>query len=224
FKRIYRSMRSEFRKLYRLNAIYLDQENYFSYQDADISILRTDYTSDPKDLIPAADPNAFSNKEKMQKSQMILERAGMSPGYNPIAVEKRWLASLDIPDVKEVFPTQMVEGEDGSSQEQYVFPPQPDPELEIKKADMQRRTLEGKQRGEVDAMKAESQIMVDQADILVKMAQAEVAADTPEYKRLELLLKEQESIRKSLVEMAKIDESKREAKAGVDGKSSNSSS
>ena len=97
-------------------------------------------------------------------------------------------------------------------QEQYVIPPQPDPELEIKKADMQRRTLEGKVRSEVDMKKAESQIMVDQADILVKMAQAEVAADTPEYKRLELILKEQESIRKSLVEMAKIENDKEKAK------------
>jgi chaperonin GroES len=216
FKRVYRSMRSEFRKLYKLNALYLDQENYFSYQDSDISILRTDYTADPKDLIPAADPNAFSNKEKMQKSQMILERSQMTPGYDPIAVEKRWLASLDIPDVNEIFPV--------DEQGQYVFPPQPDPELEIKKADMQRRTLEGKVRSEVDMMKAESQIMVDQADILVKMAQAEVAADTPEYNRLKLILEEQESIRKSLVEMAKIDESKRQAKEGLDRKSSNNSS
>ena len=217
FKRVYRSMRSEFRKLYKLNSIYLDQEAYFSYQDSDINILRTDYTADPKDLIPAADPNAFSNKEKMQKAQMVLERAGMSPGYNPIVVEKRWLSSMDIPDVDEVFPTQINEE---TGMQEYMFPPQPDPELEIKKADMQRRTLEGKVRGEVDVMKAESQIMVDQADILVKMAQAEVAADTPEYKRLELLLKEQDSIRKSLIDMVKIEADKEKAKADGAKKSS----
>ena len=81
---------------------------------------------------------------------------------------------------------------------------------------MQRRTLEGKVRGEVDFMKAQSAVMVDQADILVKMAQAEVAADTPEYKRLELILKEQDSIRSSLVEMAKIDASKQKPSSGVD--------
>jgi len=65
-------MRAEFRKLYKLNALYLDQEEYFTYQDSDVSILRTDYTADPKDLIPAADPNAFSNKEKTQKPLLVI--------------------------------------------------------------------------------------------------------------------------------------------------------
>ena len=57
------------------------------------------------------------------------------------------------------------------------------------------------------------------------MAEANVAADTPELERLKLLLKDQESIRKALVDMAKIEESanasKQKANSGVDGKSSN---
>lgn len=210
FKRVYRSMRAEFRKLYKLNSIYLDQESYFSYHDSDTNILRTDYTADPKDLIPAADPNAFSNKEKVQKAMMLSERAQMVPGYNPILVEKKFLEAMEIPDAAEVFPTQMNEE---TGMQEYVFPPQPDPELEIKKADMQRRTLEGMVRSDVDLKKAESQILVDQADILVKMAQAEVAADTPEYKRLQLLFEEQQSIRDSLVAMAKIESDKEKAKS-----------
>jgi chaperonin GroES len=213
FKRVYRSMRSEFRKLYNLNSIYLDQESYFAYQDSDIRVARTDYTADPKDLIPAADPNAFSNKEKVQKATLLAERSQMVPGYDPIAIERRFLEAMDIPDASEVFPLQP---NPETGRNEYVFPPQPDPEMEIKKADMQRRTLEGKVRGEVDLMKAESDIMVNEAEILVKMAQAEVAADTPEYNRLKLLLEEQESIRKSLVEMAKIDASNKAASSGVD--------
>jgi chaperonin GroES len=207
FKRVYRSMRSEFRKLYKLNAIYLDQESYFSYQDSDINILRTDYTSDPKDLIPAADPNAFSSKEKLQKAQMVLERSSMVPGYNPIAVEKRWLASMDIPDVNEVFPTVI----DEQGQQQYVFPPQMDPELEIEKADMQRRTLEAQVRGEVDLKLAQSKVNLDEANILKIMAEAEVAADKPELERLKLLVEDQGQVRKALADMAKIEADKQNA-------------
>jgi len=221
FKRVYRSMRSEFRKLYKLNAIYLDQESYFSYHDSDIKILRTDYTSDPKDLIPAADPNAFSNKEKMQKAMIIAERAAQVPGYDPIAIERRFLEAMDIPDAAEVFP--LVPNEETGRME-YVFPPQPDPELEIEKADMQRRTLEAQVRGEVDTMLAQSKVNVDEATILKIMADAEVQADKPELERLKLLVDEQDSIRKSLADLAKIDADKQKATNGVGGKSSNTSS
>jgi hypothetical protein len=88
----------------------------------------------------------------------------------------------------------------------YKFPPQPDPELEIEKADMQRRVLEGQSRAEKDMLLAQSKVNVDEANILKLMAEAEIAADAPEMERLKLLLAEQDSIRKSLVEMAKIQE------------------
>ena len=42
FKRVYRSMRNEFRKLYNLNAIYLDEESYFLYQDSDFASPKND--------------------------------------------------------------------------------------------------------------------------------------------------------------------------------------
>jgi chaperonin GroES len=220
FKRVYRSMRAEFRKCYQLNSIYLDQESYFTYHDSDSKILRTDYSSDPKDLIPAADPNAFSNKEKMQKAVAVAERAQMVPGYDPIIVEKRILEAMDVPDAAEVFPTEM-NPETGALE--YVFPPQPDPELEIEKADMQRRTLEAQVRGEVDMKLAESKVMVDQATILKIMADAEVQADKPELERLKLLVDEQDSIRKSLADLAKVDATERAASKRVEGKSGNGS-
>lgn len=216
FKRIYRSFRSELRKLYAINGLYLDDEEYFTYQDSDDTALRSDYTGDAKDLIPAADPNAFSNKEKLMKAQAVAERAQMTPGYNPILVEQGLLESLDIPNAKELFP---VTPNPETGQLEYVFPPAPDPELEIKKADMQRRTLEGQGRTHVDIMKAESQVMVDQAKVLLLMAQAEVAADSPELERLKLIVKEFDDKRKALVEMAKIEAAKQTADSGVGGKS-----
>jgi chaperonin GroES len=229
FKRVYRSMRSEFRKLYKLNGLYLDKEEYFSYHDSDSKILAADYTADPKDLIPAADPNAFSSKEKMDKSSMVLERADKVPGYDPIEKEKRWLSAMDIPDVDKLFPLVPAMDEDGNpklnengqptGEMVLKFPPQPDPELEIKKADMQRRTLEGKVRGEIDYMKAESTIMVDQAKVMVMIAELEADEKAEENKvrieELKLLVKEFEINRKVLVDMAKIENDKQRPNSGV---------
>jgi chaperonin GroES len=213
FKRVYRSFRSELRKLFQLNSIYLDSEEYFTYHDNENRALQVDYTADPKDLIPAADPNAFSNKEKMMKSQAIAERAMMAPGYDPIAVEMRYLESLDIPDIGEVFP--LVPEMDENGQETggmtYKFPPQPDPEFEIKRAEEQRRALESKTRSEVQMIEAEAKLMVSEADVILKIAQAKKVADEPELKRLELVLKELSDRRKALIEVEKIEQQDKQA-------------
>ena len=69
-------------------------------------------------------------------------------------VEKRFLESMDIPDVDEVFPLVPEVDEEGNETGAMTlkFPPQPDPQLEIEKADMQRRTLEGQSRAEKDML------------------------------------------------------------------------
>jgi chaperonin GroES len=212
FKRVYRSMRSEFRKLYKLNAIYLDENQYFEYHDSDTQILRTDYTSDPKDLIPAADPNAFSNKEKVEKANMIKANAMQTPGYDPVQVEIMWLEAMDIPNARELFPLQQ---NPETGQQEYVFPPQPDPELEIKKADMERRTLEGKVRGEADMARAEADIMLTEAQVTKIYAEAEVIGDKPQLERLKLILDDIKSRREQMMSGAKLGvELQKEEKSG----------
>jgi len=212
FKRIYRAFRGELRKLYALNGIYLDKEEYFAYQDSDSKVMAVDYTGDPKDLIPAADPNAFGNTERMMKAQAILERAQQTPGYDPVKVEQRMHEAMDIPDSAEIYP--LVEGQDEQGQPTgemvLKYPPQEDPELEIEKADMQRRVLEGQSRAEKDMLLAQSTVNKDQAQIILMMAQAAETADKPELERLKLLDKQQDSIRKSLTEIAKADATNKE--------------
>ena len=219
FKRVYRSFRAETRKLYKLNSLYLDPEEYFSYQDSDERVLKTDYTGDAKDLIPAADPNAFSNTEKQMKAQAIAERSAQVPGYDPIIVERTLLESMDIPNANEAYP--LIPGtnpETGEETGEMVlkFPPQPDPSLEIEKADMQRRTLEGQARAEKDGILAQSKVNVDEAQIIKLMADAAVAADKPTLERLKLLIDDQGALRQSLVELEKIEASKHKAANGVD--------
>jgi len=224
FKRVYRSQRSEFRKLYNLNSLYLDQEEYFEYQDGDSKVLKTDYSADPKDLIPAADPSATSSKEKMAKAQMVAERAQMVPGYDPIKTEQGLLEAVEIPNFHEVFPVVPEMDENGQETGGMVlkFPPQPDPELEIEKADMQRRVLEGQSRSEKDMILAESKTLVDAANILKIEAEIEAMGDETRLAELKILQSEQSDVRKSLIEVAKIEQAdKQSADKGLDGKSGN---
>lgn len=170
FKRIYRSFRQELRKVYRLNKEYLNPEQYVETLDGAYTVLKEDFYGDPKDLIPAADPNAFSNMEKMMKAQFLAARAMQVPGYNPIAVELRLLEAMDVTDVQEVFPI----NPDGG----YGIPPQPNPEFEIEKMENQRKVIEGKIRGETDHAVAQAEIMLKEAQAAQIMQEVQGGGDS----------------------------------------------
>lgn len=190
FKRIYRSFRQELRKLYKLNAEYLDPINYFETMDGQFTILQSDFTGDAKDLLPASDPNAFSNMEKLQKAVALKQASMAGPGYNMVAVERRYLEALDIPDVQEVFPI----NPDGTP----AIPPPQNPELELEKADLQRKAIEGKIRGEVDAALAESQIMLNQAQAEKLSAEAEQVGKGDASDRMKILAEQMKMKREEM--------------------------
>jgi len=219
FKRVYRAFRSELRKLYELNALYLDQLEYFEYLDSDNQVARTDYQASSKTIIPAADPNAFSNKEKLAKAQTVFQLAQSAPGFDQIKVMQRQLDALDIPDIAEVFPLQPEVGEDGqpTGRMTYVFPPGPSPEFEIKRAEEQRRTLEAQSRAEDNREELGGKLAVMEADVILKMAQAAKIADEPQLERLKILANEISDRRKTLVEVVKNEKQDNERESsGVD--------
>jgi chaperonin GroES len=43
YKRLHRSLKQEFKKIYRLNALFLDPEVYFRFQDVPVQVLLADY-------------------------------------------------------------------------------------------------------------------------------------------------------------------------------------
>ncbi len=149
------------------------------------------------------------------KAQAVAERAAMVPGYDQTVVERNLLESMDTPNSAELYPMVPEQDEQGNETGNLVlkFPPQPDPSLEIQKADMQRRTLEGQARAEKDEILAESTLKVNEAKIIEIMAKAALEADSPDLERLKLLQKDQQSLREQLVEREKIDASKQIAKS-----------
>ena len=90
FKRIWRSMKAEFKKLYFLNAQFLDDfPNSYG-------VARQDYLGDGNAICPTADPNVTSDTMRMAQARLIAERAAQVPGYNPAAVEENLLRALKI--------------------------------------------------------------------------------------------------------------------------------
>ena len=105
FKRTYRSLRDEFRMLYRLNQLFLEEQTSFEDLSTgkNVMILAEDYRGKETDIRPAADPNVASVEKKMQQAMFLKQASAQGPGYIPIAVERRMLEAAGIPYLSEVW-------------------------------------------------------------------------------------------------------------------------
>ncbi|MBL4591180.1 MAG: hypothetical protein JKY96_04405 [Phycisphaerales bacterium] len=105
YKRMHRSLKKEFKKLYRLNRIYLPPESYFQVLDLGeegaMSIFQNDYSVDVTNVQPSADPNVASESQRLMKVQALLELVEMGT-INPQAVTRRILEAQEQPNIEEL--------------------------------------------------------------------------------------------------------------------------
>lgn len=120
FKRVWRGMKEEFRKLYLLNATYLPilSRQFGNGQD---SISQEDYKGDPNKVVPVADPNITSEQQEIQQA-MMLKQLSQGPGFNQDFVNRKVLKAMRIDDLDKVYPGM------GSKD---ATPPPVDPKLQI---------------------------------------------------------------------------------------------
>jgi len=132
FKRTYRSLRDEFRMLYRLNQLFLEEQTTFEELSTgkNVMILATDYRGKETDIRPAADPNVASVEKKMQQAIFLKQASQNGPGYDTIAVERRMLEAAGIPYLSEVW------------NEKTPAPKNPKIELEMAKLQLQKTNME----------------------------------------------------------------------------------
>lgn len=101
FKRIWRSMKLEFKKLYRLNAVFLGLNVRFGEVG---KISREDYSVTSMSVLPVADPTITSEGARYARATMLSERAAMNPGYNTDAVERKLLEAMGIDEIDSLYP------------------------------------------------------------------------------------------------------------------------
>jgi chaperonin GroES len=205
FKRMFRSMRDEYRQLYALNARHLTPEEYFQVVDGPVQeVYLTDYRGDPTDIVPAADPNAVLSEEKQRQAGVLAARSAAVPGYNMAVVEQRILEASGIQDVQEIFPVDPQTG-------QPVIPPPQNPEIEMKREEERRRVLEAQDRAR--ATQADLQIKGAVAEAQIELVQAQVIKTYAEAGAIdvELMMKKME------LSLAQLDMKRQVMKDVVDG-------
>lgn len=121
YKRLYRALDSEFKKLFSLNATYLNPETY--QEVTGITVGPEDFqVKDTYRICPGADPTAVSQTEKLMKAQGLMELLPLGT-LDPIAVTLRVLEAQEQPNFEQVLNKAI-------QQTGEMPPPPPDPKLQ----------------------------------------------------------------------------------------------
>jgi chaperonin GroES len=173
FKRTHRSLKEEFRKWYKLNAVYLDEQvEYYSITSGDSKkVLLQDYWETPKDIIPASDPNMISDETRMQQAQLLKQAAMSTQGYDKYEVEKRFLQAIKVADIEKVFP---------DPKGKNAVPPQPHPKVIIAQMANQVKELDIKLKNKLAQAKLYQEFELSKAKI--KELEAKAAKELAEAK------------------------------------------
>jgi chaperonin GroES len=192
FKRIWRSMKGEFKKLFLLNARYLPNEQHFGSGANDV-VYRSDYTGPERAIVPAADPNLSSDTMRIQQAMMIKQVSMGTPGYDHEKVEINLLKALKVDGWEQMYPGIQKTG------------PMPNPKVEIEKIKAQIQEMRIKARMSEIAAKIQSDQELSKAKIELLKAQAAKtlveaggAKQAQQLKEIEAQIKEEESKHQSL--------------------------
>ena len=104
FKRTYRSLKDEFRKLYRLNQLYLVGIEDYNSDTGQNFIDADDFKGPVSDVRPAADPNIVSDVQRVQQAQALLQLASTTPGMNMYEVQKNYLKAMKVNNIDQILP------------------------------------------------------------------------------------------------------------------------
>jgi len=126
YKRIHRSLKSEYRKVRRLDRLYLSLEAYQSVLD-DLEAKMSDFYEKDMDVEPVSDETELTSTQKMVKAQALVEMLGS--GLNDREIQKRYMQAIDIEDIDKILPPENVE-------------PPPDPEITLKEGELEVKRME----------------------------------------------------------------------------------
>ena len=100
--RLHASQAKVLKIIARLNRWYLDDAKNDIVQD--LGVTKEDFEKN-SDVVPVSDPHIFAESQRYAQVQALAQRAQANPTlYNLLAVEKRILKQIKLPDINEVLP------------------------------------------------------------------------------------------------------------------------
>ena len=166
FKRTHRSLKQEFRKLYRLNQIFINENTpYVSDAKSNGIILASDYEGPVTDVMPSADPSITSDAQRLAQANAIAMRVGNTPGlYNRYEAEVTYLKALKVPNIDKILP---------DPKGPNAVPPPVNPKVQIEQMKLQAKQASDQLDMKMALLKLMSEAELNQAQIQKLQAEAE---------------------------------------------------
>lgn len=158
YKRIWRSLKWEFKKLYQINALYLPVSLRFG--DSGDTIAREDFSGSARGIVPAADPTISSDGAMFARAQLLKQAAATNPGYDVDAVERLFLSTLGFTDSKLIYPGLDAKGPAGPTEKvqiQMLKNEIAQQQLQLKAQEMQMSLQETQRLNNAKIMQLEAQ-------------------------------------------------------------------
>lgn len=175
YKRIFRSLTDEYKKIFRLNSIHLDLEKYQNVLDQ--TIPGNDFDEKNYNICPNADPSTPTQTEKLMKAQALLELL-QTGTLDPVEVVRRVLDAQEQPSIERLFNQQI--------QQTGQFQPPPDPKIQI----AQMKNEGDQQRLQLEQQKAAFEAQLEQrSQQFEQMMEAQKQEQELRFKALEGMIK-----------------------------------
>jgi chaperonin GroES len=164
FKRIYRSLKEELRRIYRLNQLYLPPEHDYNQG----SVLASDYSQSESSLHPAADPHVITDTQRLMQATALRELALSAPGFNIHNVLVRYLEAMKVNNIDEILPDP-----NGPNAVQ----PTPNPKVQVEQMKVQIKQADMQLKMKLAMMKLAQEAEVNRAKIMKMEAEAVLAIE-----------------------------------------------
>lgn len=185
YKRLYRALKEEYNKLFRLNKVYLSQEKY--QEVLDIPATLDDFDAKTYNIAPNADPSTATQQEKLMKAQALMEIIPLGT-LDPLEITMRLLDAQEQPNPQKLLKPEI--------QQTGQFQPPPDPKLQEMQAKMQME----QQRTGLKVQETQQNMALEQRDREAQLAmKAQEHAQNMEVKRQEALIDGQIALHKQRI-------------------------
>jgi len=170
-RRVYRSLSNEYRKLFMLNSLYLEESSYVEVLDDQLAVARKDFDFSKINIMPVADPNLSSDAQRAAKNQFLMGLIGQ-PGINVEEIYKRIFEFANIPNPEAL----LIPKEEQQQPNPEVIKVQADIEARAQELNIKGRELAlEEKRFALETYRTECELAKIKADAIKSLAQAEAA-------------------------------------------------
>lgn len=173
YKRLYRSLGQEYKKLYKLDAL-LPGEVYMNVLDGEM-LQTSDFEDQSLDIVPSGDPDMVAEGQRLLRAESLFQKMAAGLPVNPQEATKRILEAEEHADIKALME---------------MPPPQPDFEVQFKTKQHEDLMNLEKQKLQLNADTAGPEKLKDIAQAMVNLAKARNVGTQEEISKADLMLRE----------------------------------